>query len=79
MGALKIIPYTFVPHRFFWGTRIVKEKMGYNFPYGGKIRTKILIFGSFFSDLHIVPPNFLWGYNFPHVGGTMCIIWGYNV
>ena len=43
----KIIPYTFIPIRFFLGTRIVKEKKGYNFPYEGKIRTKILIFGSF--------------------------------
>jgi len=50
-----IVPHTFVPYSFFLSARIVKENMWYNFPYGGKIRTKVLIFGSFFSDLHIVP------------------------
>ena len=79
MKVGKIVPYTFVPHRFFLGTRIVKEKMGYNFPYGGEIRTKILIFGSFWGynvfenpGLQIVPPNFLMGYN-------LCHVWGYNL
>ena len=74
-----IVPHTFVPPPFFLGARIVKEKKGYNFPYGGKIRTKILIFGSFWGcnvfenpGLQIVPQNFLMGYN-------LCHVWGYNL
>ena len=72
----EIVPHTFVPPPFWGGARIVKEKRGYNFPYGGKIRTEIRRFSGFFSDFRIVPLKFLWGYNVCHVGGTTFPTWG---
>ena len=66
----EIVPCTFVPPSFFLGATIVQEKNGYNFPYGGKIRTQI---GSFFPDFRIV----LAGVQCVSCGGYNVRIWGY--
>ena len=49
MKVGKIVPHTFVPPLFFLGARIVKEKKGYNFPYGGmmKVRLFMIVFKNY--------------------------------
>ena len=54
---------------FFFGARIVQENKGYNFPYGGKIRTQIRRFSDLFFRIFGLYPQIF-------VGGTMCVMLG---
>ena len=78
MKVGKIVPHTFVPPLFFLGTRIVKEKKGVQFSLWREnpdenpdFRIFLGVSNNVFENpgLHIVPPNFLWGYNVCHVSG----------